>query len=86
VRTNVQGVKRYFTAAWSLLILLLVAGAVGLTLKPGFTPDWIAIVFATGISLLSGILGFINGITLFVAREHDTRDARDALVQLNEEN
>lgn len=74
MRTKTQGVTRYFTAVWSgfmsVVILVVVAGATVDT-----TSLDVGMAIAAGVlSAMGGVIGFIHGITLFVARQHDARD------------
>jgi hypothetical protein len=85
VRTNSQNINRYFTAVWSAYVLVGVA-----LIFATITVDdpTLRIVVAAAMLIVSGVgcvIGFMHGITLFVAREHDARNAESTIDYLTED-
>jgi hypothetical protein len=48
----------------------------------GHTPDWIAASTTLLWSVVAAAIGFLHGITIFVARERDANDAAQAVAPL----
>jgi hypothetical protein len=85
VRTKSQNVNRYFTAVWSVYVLVGVALIFATVTVDDPT---LRIVVAAATLILSGVggvIGFVHGITLFVAREHDARDVENTTDYLTED-
>lgn len=75
MRTNEQGVKRYFGALWSIHLLLIVTMTVVVLVASERVPD-VAVIFAVIITtVMAAVIGFLHGISIFVARERDAAEA-----------
>lgn len=79
MRTQVQGVKRYFMSIWSVYTFVTGLLFVGIFLLDDPNPDWAVVALALLASVSAGIIGFFQGITLFVARQHDAKAAEAQL-------
>lgn len=88
-RTNEQATKRYFTAIWSIFVTMLVTMIVLVLVVDKPVPD-LAFGFAVIVSTIgAGLIGFIHGITIFIARQKDEderkRDTSQRLTELAEQ-
>lgn len=82
MRTRVQGTQRYFASIWSVYALSTGTIIVGLFIADSPVADWFIAVMLTVWSAVAGAIGFLHGITIFVARERDAEDAARAIAPL----
>jgi hypothetical protein len=85
VRSNVQQTNRYFSALWSVAALIIGAMVLVVILTTKSIPPWVFIIIIVLNSVAFGGLGFLHGITLFVAREHDARNVESTTDYLTED-
>ena len=78
MRTNAQGVKRYFLAVWvvfaSVCVLTTVASA-------SVNESTLDAGLAVGSALLAGVgavIGFVHGVTALHAKQLDAQDAEQS--------
>lgn len=82
MRTRVQGTQRYFASVWSIYALATGAIIVGFFLSDRAVPDWLIAVLLLLWSGIAAAIGFLHGITIFVARERDADDVAHAVAPL----
>lgn len=71
MRTREQDAKRYFGAVWLTLLFIITVFSVFVATAESPTPDWVVISALLITAVGSAILGFVHGITIFVARQKD---------------
>lgn len=76
MRTNAQQTNRYFAALWSAATLVVGMMILVVMLTSELIPDLAFVVIIVLNSVAFGGLGFLHGITLIVAREHDARNTQ----------
>lgn len=74
MRTREQNAKRYFGALWYIFLLLITAMSMVALIAKEPIPDFAFIIAMIGASIGAAVVGFLHGITLFVAREQDQAD------------
>lgn len=77
MRTKEQNAKRYFSAIWAVLTLVGGVLAVSVALVDEPIPDYAFIITVIVASVAAAVIGFLHGITLFVARAHDAEDSAE---------
>lgn len=82
MRTREQNTQRYFASIWSVYVLSTGAIIVGFFITDSSVADWFIAVVLTVWSAVAAVIGFLHGITIFVARERDAEDAARAIAPL----
>lgn len=82
MRTRVQGTQRYFASIWSVYALSTGAIIVGFFITASPVADWLNAVLLTVWSAIAGAIGFLHGITIFVALERDEEDVARVVAPL----
>lgn len=75
MRSNEQQTHRYFGAVWAALALVIGIGIVTVLIVHEPIPDYAYVISIVLTGIAAGVIGFLHGITVFVAREHDAREA-----------
>lgn len=71
MRTVEQNAKRYFTALWSIYVMMMIGFIAMIIIADDRIPDVAAIIAIVMTSVAAGGIAFLHGITLIVARQRD---------------
>lgn len=82
MRTRVQGTQRYFASIWSVYALATGVIITGIFITDNPVADWLSALGLVVWSMIAAAIGFLHGITIFVARERDDDDAARAVAPL----
>lgn len=77
VRTKEQNTRRYFTAVWSAFVFITAVVVMFIFAVEKPTPDFVVAAVLVLGSIVAGIIGFLHGITIFVAREKDAAERNE---------